>query len=49
VYADLERTLPDALAEADRLMLASFTEPDFVEGVTSFVKRRDPRFATLGA
>ncbi len=49
VYADLERTLPDALDEADRLMLASFTAPDFVEGVSSFVERRDPRFATLGA
>ncbi len=49
VYADLERTLPDALAEADRLMLASFTAPDFVEGVTSFIERRDPRFAALEA
>ena len=49
VYADLERTLPDTLAEADRLMLASFTAPDFVEGVTSFVERRDPRFAGLEA
>jgi enoyl-CoA hydratase/carnithine racemase len=48
VYADLQRTLPDTLAEADRLMLASFTAPDFVEGVTSFVERRDPRFAALG-
>jgi enoyl-CoA hydratase/carnithine racemase len=48
VYADLERSLPDALAEADNLMLASFTSPDFVEGVTSFVERRDPRFAALG-
>jgi enoyl-CoA hydratase/carnithine racemase len=47
VYADLARELPDALAEADRLMLESFTAPDFVEGVTSFVERRDPRFATL--
>jgi enoyl-CoA hydratase/carnithine racemase len=49
VYADLQSALPDALAEADRLMLASFTAPDFVEGVTSFVERRDPRFAALGA
>lgn len=49
VYADLERTLADALAEADRLMLASFTAPDFVEGVASFLERRDPRFAALGA
>ncbi|HSZ05198.1 MAG TPA: enoyl-CoA hydratase [Solirubrobacteraceae bacterium] len=47
VYADLQRELPDALAEADRLMLASFAAPDFVEGVTSFVERRDPRFAAL--
>jgi len=47
VYADLQRSLPDALAEADRLMLASFAEPDFVEGVASFVERREPRFAAL--
>jgi len=49
VYADLERTLPDALGEADKLMLESFTAPDFVEGVTSFLERRDPRFAAIGA
>jgi enoyl-CoA hydratase/carnithine racemase len=49
VYADLASTLPDALAEADRLMLASFTAPDFVEGVASFLERRDPRFAAVGA
>jgi enoyl-CoA hydratase/carnithine racemase len=49
VYADLDRALPDALADADRLMLASFAAPDFVEGVTSFLERRDPRFAALGA
>jgi len=48
VYADLERTLPDALAQADQLMFASFTAPDFVEGVASFVERREPRFAPLG-
>jgi enoyl-CoA hydratase/carnithine racemase len=47
VYADLERTLPNALAEADQLMLASFAQPDFVEGVASFVERREPRFAPL--
>jgi len=49
VYADLERGLDEALAESDRLMLESFTAPDFVEGVTSFLERRDPRFAALGA
>jgi enoyl-CoA hydratase/carnithine racemase len=49
VYADLQRELPAALSDADRLMLDSFTAPDFVEGVTSFLERRDPRFAALGA
>jgi enoyl-CoA hydratase/carnithine racemase len=49
VYADLQRALPDALAHADELMLASFSAPDFTEGVASFVQRRDPRFAALGA
>jgi enoyl-CoA hydratase/carnithine racemase len=49
VYADLQRELPHALEEADRLMLESFAAPDFVEGVTSFIERRDPRFAPLGA
>jgi enoyl-CoA hydratase/carnithine racemase len=48
VYAALESGLSEALAEADRLMLESFTAPDFVEGVTSFLERRDPRFAALG-
>ncbi len=49
VYAALDQTLPAALADADQLMLASFAAPDFVEGVASFVERRDPRFAALGA
>jgi enoyl-CoA hydratase/carnithine racemase len=49
VYAALDQKLPDALADADRLMLESFTAPDFVEGVASFVERRDPRFAAVGA
>lgn len=47
VYADLDRSLPEALATADRLMLESFTAPDFVEGVASFVERREPTFAPL--
>ena len=47
VYADLDRELPEALAEADRLMLDSFTAPDFLEGVASFLERRDPSFAPL--
>ena len=49
VYADLQRPLPEALAEADRAMFDSFAAPDFAEGVSSFLERRDPRFAALGA
>jgi enoyl-CoA hydratase/carnithine racemase len=49
VYGDLERGLDDAIAGADELMLASFGAPDFQEGVASFLARREPRFAALGA
>ena len=49
VYADLERGLSEAMDGADQLMLASFTAPDFQEGVKSFIERRDPRFAAIGA
>ncbi len=48
VYADLQRSLPEALTDADQLMLESFAAPDFSEGVTSFLERRDPRFAAVG-
>jgi enoyl-CoA hydratase/carnithine racemase len=47
VYGDLERGLADATLAADRLMLESFTAPDFQEGVASFLERREPRFAAL--
>jgi enoyl-CoA hydratase/carnithine racemase len=47
VYAALEQALPVALAEADEAMLESFMQPDFVEGVSSFVERRAPEFAPL--
>jgi hypothetical protein len=30
-------------------MLESFSAPDFVEGVVSFVERRDPSFARLAS
>src|SRR5438876_5854163 len=49
VYADYERALPDALAAANRLMEASFGAPDFAEGVSSFVERREPSFAPLAS
>lgn len=47
VYADLQRPLVEAVAEADRLMLESFAKPDFAEGVASFVERREPTFAPV--
>jgi enoyl-CoA hydratase/carnithine racemase len=36
-----------ALAESDRLMLASFDLPDVKEGVASYLEKRPPRFAGL--
>ena len=47
VYSALEQPLSQALAEADGLMLQSFVAPDFAEGVTSFLERREPRFEAL--
>jgi len=49
VYADYERTLSQSLEEANRLMMESFSGPDFAEGVRSFVERRPPDFAPLPA
>jgi enoyl-CoA hydratase/carnithine racemase len=49
VYADYERTLPESVDEANRLMLDSFSRPDFAEGVRSFVERRTPEFTPLAA
>jgi enoyl-CoA hydratase/carnithine racemase len=49
VYADLEKGLADALEDANRLMAESLGAPDFVEGVASFVERREPRFAPLAS
>jgi enoyl-CoA hydratase/carnithine racemase len=48
VYADLERSLDQGLEDAGARMLGSFAQPDFKEGVTSFLERREPQFAALG-
>jgi enoyl-CoA hydratase/carnithine racemase len=48
VYTDLDQGLEAAIEEANRLMVSSLQAPDFVEGVTSFVERREPSFAPLG-
>jgi enoyl-CoA hydratase/carnithine racemase len=47
VYTDLHRGLGEALEEANRLMLESFSGHDFGEGVQSFLERRSPAFAPL--
>jgi enoyl-CoA hydratase/carnithine racemase len=49
VYSDYERTLTESVEEANRLMGESFQGPDFGEGVRSFLERRAPQFAPLGA
>ena len=47
VYGDLERGLAPSLEDANRLMVDSLQAPDFVEGVQSFVEKREPSFAPL--
>src|SRR3954447_1559161 len=48
-YGDLERGLDQALTIANELMGESLQGADFVEGVSSYVERRPPDFAPLGA
>jgi enoyl-CoA hydratase/carnithine racemase len=47
VYRDLDAEVDDALANADRLMIASLQAPDFREGVASFLEKREPSFAPV--
>jgi enoyl-CoA hydratase/carnithine racemase len=49
VYADYDRTLPETVEDANRLMLESFKAPDFAEGVQSFLERRSPNFAPVSS
>lgn len=49
VYGDYDKSLADALGQANQLMLESFTRPDLGEGVQSFLERRSPEFAPLGS
>lgn len=48
LYADQERGLGEATADAVEQMERSFERPDFREGVESFVERRAPDFPPLG-
>jgi len=44
VYQQLTRELGPACDEAVKLMVESFSRPDFKEGVQSFLERRPPKF-----
>jgi enoyl-CoA hydratase/carnithine racemase len=48
VYEQLHRGLGGAEHESQRLMVQSFTRPDFREGVRSFIEKRPPSFERLG-
>jgi enoyl-CoA hydratase/carnithine racemase len=47
VAHDADRSLADALAASDALILESLGRPDIVEGVASHIARRPPRFPGL--
>lgn len=49
VYAAYAEGLDDSVSDANRRMLASFSRPDFREGVQSFLAKRPPRFEPLEA
>lgn len=48
VYEQLHVGLREAERESHRLMEASFSHPDFEEGVRSFIHKRSPEFRRLG-
>jgi enoyl-CoA hydratase/carnithine racemase len=49
VYQQMHAGLLAAEREARDLMMASFSRPDFREGVSSFLERRPPQFERLGS
>ena len=48
LYADLRRSFGEAARDAESAMRRMLTEPDFREGVASFLERRAPAFAPTG-
>ncbi len=47
MYADWNRSLPDATNTAIELMNASLRRPDLKEGIASFLEKRPPHFAPI--
>ena len=47
VYQQLTRELGPSCDEAVKLMVESFSRPDFKEGVASFLERRPPKFPRI--
>jgi enoyl-CoA hydratase/carnithine racemase len=47
VYADTMRDVFESSAAAEKLMQESMLRPDFIEGITSFFKKRPPNFPPL--
>lgn len=47
VYEALSTPLGDALEQANALMVESFSQPHFAEGVQSYVEKRPPAFSAL--
>jgi enoyl-CoA hydratase/carnithine racemase len=44
VWSHLSMSVEEALADSNELMVASLREPDFKEGVASFLEKRPPAF-----
>ncbi len=47
VYNHPQMPIDEALAASNALMVTSLRQPDFKEGVASFLEKRDPNFAPL--
>ena len=47
IYSHLMRPLGEAMQDTERRMEASYSRPEFEEGIASFVEKRPPSFARV--